>query len=215
VSFTINRGQRIAIVGENGAGKSTLIKIMSGLYAPTSALDSWHKQLAVLQQDYLSYSFATARDNITFGKISRPYDEDAFNRAIDKAEAREFLDRLPKGADSYVSPWMAHPDGVNGMDLSGGQWQRLALARNFYRQAPIIILDEPTSAIDALAESRIFNHLFADESQTLIIISHRLTTIERADVILMLKAGRIVERGTADELIAKRGEFYTMFESQI
>jgi ATP-binding cassette, subfamily B, bacterial len=228
VSFTIKRGQRIAIVGENGAGKSTLIKIMSGLYAPSSgsvqldgvdlrefSLDSWHKQLAVLQQDYLSYSFATARDNITFGKVTRPFDEDAFNSAIDKAEAREFLERLPKGVDSYVSPWMAHPDGTNGMDLSGGQWQRLALARNFYRQAPIIILDEPTSAIDALAESRIFNHLFADESQTLIIISHRLTTIERADVILMLKAGRIVERGTADELIAKRGEFYTMFESQI
>jgi ATP-binding cassette subfamily B protein/ATP-binding cassette subfamily C protein len=228
VSFSIKRGQRIAIVGENGAGKSTLIKIMSGLYAPTSghvqldgvdlqefSLDSWHKQLAVLQQDYLSYSFATARDNITFGKVTRPFDEEAFNNAIDKAEAREFLERLPKGVDSYVSPWMAHPDGTNGMDLSGGQWQRLALARNFYRQAPIIILDEPTSAIDALAESRIFNHLFADESQTLIIISHRLTTIERADVILMLKAGRIVERGTADELIAKRGEFFTMFESQI
>ena len=228
VSFTINRGQRVAIVGENGAGKSTLIKLMSGLYTPSSgsieldgvdlrefSLDSWHKQLAVLQQDYLSYTFATAKDNITFGKVTRPFDEAAFNRAIDKAEARDFLERLPKGVDSYVSPWMAHSDGVNGMDLSGGQWQRLALARNFYRQAPIIILDEPTSAIDALAESRIFNHLFADDSQTLIIISHRLTTIERADVILMLKAGRIVERGTAKELIAKKGEFYTMFESQI
>jgi ATP-binding cassette subfamily B protein/ATP-binding cassette subfamily C protein len=110
---------------------------------------------------------------------------------------------------------MAHKDGTNGVDLSGGQWQRMALARNFYRQAPVIILDEPTSAIDALAESRIFNHLFADTTQTLIIISHRLTTIERADIIYMLKDGRVVEQGTAADLIAGRGEFYTMFESQI
>ncbi len=91
----------------------------------------------------------------------------------------------------------------------------MALARNFYRDAPVIILDEPTSAIDALAESRVFNHLFADDRQTLIIISHRLTTIERADRIHMLKSGRVVETGTAAELIAMKGEFYTMFESQI
>jgi ATP-binding cassette subfamily B protein/ATP-binding cassette subfamily C protein len=178
-------------------------------------LDSWHKQLAVLQQDYLSYSFATAKDNVAFGQVNRPFDQDVFDAALDKAEAREFIGKLPKGEDSYVSPWMAHKDGTNGVDLSGGQWQRMALARNFYRQAPIIILDEPTSAIDALAESRIFNHLFADKSQTLIIISHRLTTIERADVIYMLKDGQIVEQGTASELIERRGEFFTMFESQV
>ncbi|MCU1439140.1 MAG: msbA2 [Rhodoglobus sp.] len=228
VSLTIDRGQRVAIVGENGAGKSTLIKLISGLYAPTKgsitldgiplsefSLDSWHKQLAVLQQDYLSYSFATARDNVYFGQVNKPFDEEGFDAALAKAEARGFIEKLPKGADSFVSPWMAHPDGTNGVDLSGGQWQRMALARNFYREAPIIILDEPTSAIDALAESRIFNHLFADKSQTLIIISHRLTTIERADIIYMLKDGQIVERGTHDELIALEGEFFTMFESQI
>ena len=228
VSLTIDRGQRVAIVGENGAGKSTLIKLLSGLYAPTSgqitldgtplgdfALDSWHKQLAVLQQDFLSYSFATARDNVFYGKVSKPFNREAFEEALGKAEAREFIAKLPKGEDSYVSPWMAHPDGTNGVDLSGGQWQRLALARNFYRQAPVIILDEPTSAIDALAESRIFNHLFASNDQTLIIISHRLTTIERADVIYMLADGKVVERGTAKELIKKKGAFYTMFESQI
>jgi ATP-binding cassette subfamily B protein len=228
VSLSIDRGQRVAIVGENGAGKSTLIKLLSGLYAPSMgsvtldgtplgefSLDSWHKQLAVLQQDYLSYKFATAKDNVVFGQVNRPFDQDAFDAAVQKAEAGEFMGKLPKGADSYVSPWMAHRDGTNGVDLSGGQWQRLALARNFYRQAPIIILDEPTSAIDALAESRIFNHLFADTSQTLIIISHRLTTIERADVIFMLKDGQVVEQGTARELVGKRGEFFTMFESQI
>lgn len=228
VSLEIARGQRVAIVGENGAGKSTLIKLISGLYSPSKgsitldgtplgefSLDSWHKQLAVLQQDYLSYSFASARDNVFFGQVNKPFDADAFDAAVKKAEAADFIGKLPKGADSYVSPWMAHKDGTNGVDLSGGQWQRMALARNFYREAPIIILDEPTSAIDALAESRIFNHLFADKSQTLIIISHRLTTIERADVIYMLKDGRVVEQGTAKELVARRGEFFTMFESQI
>jgi ATP-binding cassette subfamily B protein/ATP-binding cassette subfamily C protein len=228
ISLTIERGQRVAIVGENGAGKSTLIKLISGLYAPTDgaitldgvplgefSLDSWHKQLAVLQQDYLSYSFATAKDNVFFGQVNKPFDQEGFDAALAKAEAKDFVDKLPKGVDSYVSPWMAHPDGTNGVDLSGGQWQRMALARNFYREAPIIILDEPTSAIDALAESRIFNHLFADKGQTLIIISHRLTTIERADVIYMLKDGEVVERGTHEELVAMKGEFYAMFESQI
>jgi len=228
VSLRIERGQRVAIVGENGAGKSTLIKLISGLYRPTSgrilldgvdlaevATESWHEQLAVLQQDYLAYTFATARDNVRFGDVDREYDEAAFRAALDKAEAAEFVDGLPKGADTFVHPWMAHADGTRGVDLSGGQWQRLALARNFYRNAPVVILDEPTSAIDALAESRIFNHLFADAGQTLIIISHRLTTIQRADVILMLQHGRIVESGTAAELIARRGEFHRMFESQL
>ncbi|MEP6479666.1 MAG: ABC transporter ATP-binding protein [Rhodoglobus sp.] len=228
ISLAIEKGKRVAIVGENGAGKSTLIKLISGLYAPTSgrvtldgvdlrdySLDSWHKQLAVLQQDYLSYGFATARENVYFGKVTKDFDQARFDAAIDKAEARDFIQQLPHGADNYVSPWMAHPDGTSGVDLSGGQWQRMALARNFYRDAPIIILDEPTSAIDALAESRIFNHLFADKGQTLIIISHRLTTIERADVIYMLKGGKLVEQGTSKELVALKGEFYTMFESQI
>jgi len=228
IQLRIPRGQRVAIVGENGAGKSTLIKLVSGLYPPTSgsvrldgvdlreiSTESWHEQLAVLQQDYLAYTFATARDNIRFGDVSQEYDEARFQAAVDKAEAQSILDGLPFGADSYIHPWMAHADGTTGVDLSGGQWQRMALARNFYRDAPIVILDEPTSAIDALAESRIFNHLFADERQTLIIISHRLTTIERADVIHMLKDGRIVETGTAAELIAARGEFYKMFASQI
>ena len=228
ISLTIDRGQRVAIVGANGAGKSTLIKLISGLYQPSSgsitldgvnlaeySLESWHDQLAVLAQDFLSYPFATARDNVRFGDVDAEYDEARFDAALAKAEAREIVDNLPKGPDSFVSPWMAHPDGTNGVDLSGGQWQRMALARNFYRDAPIIILDEPTSAIDALAESRIFGHLFADTTQTLIIISHRLTTIEKADVIYMLKDGVVAEQGTAKELIAKKGEFFTMFESQI
>jgi len=114
-----------------------------------------------------------------------------------------------------VNNWMEHEDSTKGVNLSGGQWQRLALARNFYRDSPIIILDEPTSAIDALAESRIFQHLFADKNRTVITISHRLTTVEKADTIFMLQNGKLVEQGTHGELVKKRGAYYTMFESQL
>lgn len=228
ISMTITKGQHVAIVGENGAGKSTLIKLLLGLYDPSKgavlldgqsmediAIASWHKQLGVLQQDYIGYGFATARENVYFGDVSRGVDEERYEQAIDRAESRKFLNKLPNKADSYVSTWMEDSEGNNGIDLSGGQWQRLALARNFYRDSPIIILDEPTSAIDALAESRIFKRLLKDKSKTIITISHRVTTIEKADVIYMLKDGEIVEQGTHDELVKQRGAYYTMFESQL
>ena len=228
VSLTIKKHQHVAIVGENGAGKSTLIKILTGLYKPTTgqillddvdlkdiSIDAWHRKLGVLKQDYLEYSFATARDNIYFGDVTAPLDNGRLEQAINRAEAKTFLEKLPKGLDSYVHPWMEDDDGNPGTDLSGGQWQRLALARNFYRDSPIIILDEPTSAIDALAEERIFKHIFADKYRTVITISHRLTTIKKADVIYMLKSGRVVESGTHDELTTMRGEYYTMFKSQL
>lgn len=228
VSLTIRRAQHIAIVGENGAGKSTLIKLLLGLYNPTAGtvalddhnlktvnLETWHKYLGVLQQDFAKYSFASARDNVYFGDVSVPMDTERFQAALDRAEARTFLEKLPKGYDSFVNQWMEHNDGTSGVDLSGGQWQRLALARNFYRDSPIIVLDEPTSAIDALAEARIFKHLFADKNRTVITISHRLTTIEKADVVYMLQDGKLVEQGTHSELVKKRGAYYTMFESQL
>lgn len=228
VSLTIKRGQHVAIVGENGAGKSTLIKILTGLYVPTSGnvlldgenlqelkVSSWHKYLGVLQQSFLRYEFATAKDNVHFGNVSKAIDQQLFDASVNKAESKKFLEKLPKGMDSYVNNWMEHPDGTKGVDLSGGQWQRLALARNFYRDSPIIILDEPTSAIDALAESRIFKHLFADKKRTVVTISHRLTTVERADMIFMLQDGKLVEQGTHKELVEKRGAYFTMFESQL
>lgn len=228
VSLEIRRGQHVAIVGENGAGKSTLIKLLTGLYTPTKGtiwlddkslgeidVSTWHKNLGVLQQDFISYGFATAKDNVYFGDTSESLDRARYDTALEKAEAREFLSKLPKGADSYVNPWMEDDEGNNGTQLSGGQWQRLALARNFYRDSPVIILDEPTSAIDALAEARIFKHLFGEKDKTIITISHRLTTIAKADVVFMMKDGKLVEQGTAKELTAMKGEFYAMFESQI
>lgn len=226
VTFSIEQGQHIAIVGENGAGKTTLVKLLTGLYAPTGGailvdgvpLDeidaaSWHRQLSVLGQNFVRFDFATVRNNITYGDIGIKATEEKIKQAIEKAEA-DFLYKLPKGIDSYVDRWM-EDDESSGQGLSGGQWQRLALARSFYRDSPILILDEPTSAIDALAESRIFKKLLKETDKTIITISHRLTTVRKADVVYMFEEGSLVEAGTAEQLIAKKGKFYRMFESQI
>ncbi len=228
ISMTIRRNQHVAIVGENGAGKSTFIKLLTGLYVPTGGqvlldgvpltdvdIADWHRQLGVLQQEFIYYNFTTAGRNVTYGDVSKPFDADNLQAALTAAEAADFVHKLPQGVDTYVNNWMEDDEGHKGIDLSGGQWQRLALARNFYRNAPIIILDEPTSAIDALAESRIFDRLFKNHDKTIVSISHRITTIEKADVIYMFEDGRIVERGTHQELVAKRGRYYRMFKSQI
>jgi ATP-binding cassette subfamily B protein/ATP-binding cassette subfamily C protein len=228
ISLTIRQGQHVAIVGENGAGKSTLIRILAGLYRPDSgqvlldgvdlaAVDvtSWHRHLAVLSQEFLKYEFATAAENIFFGDVDSPREDGRIRRAAADAEALEFINKLPNGLDNHVSNWMEDPRGRKGSGLSGGQWQRLAMARNFYRNAAFMVMDEPTSAIDALAEHRIFTRLFADRSSTIIAISHRLATIEKADVVYMLEDGRIVEQGTHRELVALRGRYFRMFESQL
>lgn len=228
VSLEIRKGQHVAIVGENGAGKSTLIELLLGLYTATEgaitlddvdlstvSYESWHRYVGVLRQDYGVYSFATARENIVYGDVSRPVSSERFKKAVRDAEAAVFLEKLPKQYDTFVHQWMEHNDGTSGTELSGGQQQRLSLARNFYRDSPIIILDEPTSAIDALAESRIFKRLFAAKDKTLITISHRLTTVQKADVIFVLEDGKIVEQGTHRELVQKQGVYYTLFESQL
>ncbi len=228
LTLSVQKGQHVAIVGENGAGKSTFVKLLLGLYRPSSgtvfvddvdlaeiSTDEWHRYLGVLAQNANRYSFASARDNILLGDVSHPVSKERFEAALDAAEARTFLEKLPKGLDNYVNQWIEHDDGTPGVDLSGGQWQRLALARNFYRDSPIIILDEPTSAIDALAESRIFERLLKQKDKTIITISHRVTTIEKADIIYMFEEGKIVEQGTHDELVAKEGRYYRMFKSQL
>lgn len=228
VSLQISQGQRVAIAGENGAGKSTLTKILLGLYTPTEGkvlvdgidlrelkITDWHEQISVLQQDFAKYIFASAKDNVLMGDVARPADPERLDRAIVDAEAGEFTKKLPKGLDSFVYQWMEHQDGTSGVDLSGGQWQRLALARNFYRDSPIVILDEPTSAIDALAEARIFNRLFTKQDKTIIVVSHRLTTVKKADVIYVMQDGKIVEQGTHGELVDRHGVYFQLFESQM
>lgn len=228
LSLDIKRGQHVAIVGENGAGKTTLVKLLTGLYQPTGGeilidgqnlsevnMADWHRQLAVLSQSFIRYDFATAHENVWYGDVSRELDLKRLAVALKQAEADDFVKKLPKGGDSYVDKWMTDDSDDKGVDLSGGQWQRLALARNFYRDAPIVILDEPTSAVDAAAEARIFRHLFKQKNKTIIAISHRLSTVKKADVIYFMRAGRIVEQGSCSELIAKRGEFYEMFKEQL
>lgn len=228
ISLTIQKGQKIALVGENGAGKSTLVKLILGLYEPSKGAiyvddnnladvspESWHAHIGVLQQSYGVYDFATARENIAFGNVAKRASKSDVVAAARGAEAAEFLEQLPKRYDSYVSPLMESDDGAKGTMLSGGQEQRLSLARNFYRDSPIVILDEPTSAIDALAEARIFKRLFAEKDKTIITVSHRVSTIKKADVIYVLENGSITQQGTHDELVRKKGAYYTLFESQL
>lgn len=229
INLTLPRGTKVAFVGENGAGKSTLIKLLLGLYAPTKGevqLDgqslqeystvSWHKYIGLLWQQFVTYHHGTIRENIELGDVDKVATTQNINNAMRQAEFQGVVDKLERGVDTYISKWMGRDnDDASATELSGGQYQRLALARNFYRDAPIIILDEPTSAIDALAESRIFDRVLSEKEKTIITISHRLSTVQKADVVYMLKDGRIVEHGTAEELIAKKGEFYRMFESQL
>ena len=228
INLTIKRGQHVALVGENGAGKTTLLKLLAGLYKPVSGevvvdgvplksanIQTWHRQLGVLSQNFTQYDFATAAENVWFGDVSKTPSQERVDAALREAEAAKFVAKLPKGVDSYVNQWMESDDGVKGVDLSGGQWQRLALARNFYRDSPIIILDEPTSAIDALAEARIFDRLFQQKQKTIITVSHRLSTVEKADMIFMLAHGKVVEHGTHAELVVQHGAYYHMFESQL
>lgn len=230
ISFDVPIGSHIAIVGENGAGKSTLIKLIIGLYHPSkghilindkdlSSFDSlsWHNNLGVLQQDFIRYQTSTIRENITYGntRIRHSTDSRTHDAMID-ADAKAFVDKLPKGLDTRASSWYLEENDNEAAMLSGGQWQRIALARNFYRRAPIIILDEPTSAIDAIAESKIFKRLLSHrKDQTIITISHRLTTVQKADMIIVLKDGEIAEMGTHAELVTRQGEYMRMFEEQL
>lgn len=227
INFTVKKGEHIAIVGENGAGKTTLIKLLLGFYPPSSgrilindidlsSIDSasWHQQIGVLLQDFTRFYFLNAGENVSAGDITVLPKKSKIDRALELAEAKNLVYDLPKKLDTPLAPWLEE-DGAT--DLSGGQWQRLGLARNFYRQAQIVILDEPTSAIDALAEAKIFDRLFdPSNKKTVITISHRLTTIEAADTIFVLKDGQIVQSGP-HKLLAKdaKHEYARMFRRQL
>ena len=221
-NLIIKKGEKIAFVGENGAGKTTLIKLILRFYDVTKGeilingvniknldLDQWHENIGALFQDYIKYQF-TFRENVVFGDLAKKNDLKSLDNAIRKSGAINLLPDLPKGVDQIVGKTFEE-----GVDLSGGQWQKLALARAFFRDAPILILDEPTSAIDAKAEYEIFENVQKlQKDKTVIIISHRFSTVRNADRILVFDDGKIIEEGNHDKLMDKKGLYASLFNLQ-
>ncbi|MGC0318305.1 ABC transporter ATP-binding protein [Kitasatospora acidiphila] len=220
VSLELRPGQVVALVGVNGSGKSTLANLLAGLYPPDSGrlllggtavtdLAAHRERTAMVFQDFTRYRLA-ALDNIAFGRPHAAADLDRAHEAARQAGALDFLKGLPGGLHTPLGK-----EFTGGADLSGGQWQRLALARAFYRDAPLVILDEPTAALDAQAEDQLFSQLrqlFA--GRTVVLISHRLRSVRQADRIYVLAAGRVVEEGSHGELLRAGGHYATLFRAQ-
>ena len=222
VDLDIKSGESIALVGENGAGKTTLTKLLLGLYRPTSggikvdgadldniALTSWRRQIGAAFQDYMKYAL-TARENIGLGDVSKVDDDEAIERAARLSSARTVIEELPSGFDTMLGKEFA-----GGQEISEGQWQKLAIARVFLRDTEILVLDEPASALDALAELEVYRQfLELSEGKTVLLISHRLGSARLADRIVFLQRGKIVEQGTHDELIVSGGPYAELYQMQ-
>lgn len=225
LNLVIRPGELLAVVGLNGAGKSTLIKLLAGLYQPETghitadgvdlrALDpaAWRRQLSVIFQDFVRYELS-ASDNLLLGRADLPADRVAMEAAAGQTGAARLFDRLPGGWDTPLSR-----NRSSGVDLSGGEWQQVVLARAQYAVhlgARLLVLDEPTAHLDVRTELEVFRRL-ADTAGdiSVVIISHRLSTVRHADRIVVLDKGRIVESGTHDELMRLRQSYATMFEVQ-
>lgn len=222
VDFEVRRGEIVALVGENGSGKSTLAKIVAGLYRPTagrvvcdgvdlaSLPDAGSAgYTSVVFQDFLRYQL-TAGENIGIGDPERMEDEQAVVRAASAAGADDFLAGLPAAYSTMLSKEYAE-----GVDLSGGQWQRVALARALFRDAPLVVLDEPSSSLDARGESELFEDVrMLMRGRAALLISHRFSSVRLADRIYVLHDGRIVDHGTHDELLSRGGRYAELFALQ-
>ena len=221
-SLTINPGEKIALVGENGAGKSTIIKLLARFYDSDEGeilidgrdiksldLDSWYKHLGVLFQDFNRYE-DRAKQNIKFGDVDGSDNlKEVINASI-SGGAHEMINKFDKGYEQILGKTFE-----GGIELSGGQWQKVALARAFFRNAPILVLDEPTAAIDAKAESEIFDRVEKlSKDKTVIIISHRFSTVRNADKIYVLDNGKITESGSHKELMKLSGQYAELFNLQ-
>ncbi len=220
LNLQIDKDERIALIGENGQGKTTIVKLLTRLYDPTEgrilldgidlrdySIEDLHREIGVIFQDFVRYEM-TARQNIAVGRLGSP--ENMIHEAARKSLADQVVDRLPKGYDQLLGRRFE-----GGLELSGGEWQRMALARAYLRDAQILILDEPTAALDARSESEVFQR-FAEltAGKMALLISHRFSTVKMADRILVLEDGRIAEQGSHQSLLALGRRYAGMFELQ-
>jgi ATP-binding cassette, subfamily B, bacterial len=219
VDLRIGAGEVVALVGENGSGKTTLAKIVAGLYEPEEGGLEWdgdrvpasdvRASVSMIFQDFVRYQMAV-RENVAVGDPDRPPDDAPVASAVERAGFASTLDSLPDGLDTMLGRELDE-----GTDLSGGQWQRLALARALFRDRPLVVLDEPTAALDPRAEAALFRDVRAVlDGRAALLISHRFSSVRLADRIYVLDAGRVVECGTHDELIAKKGQYAELYALQ-
>jgi ATP-binding cassette subfamily B protein len=222
IDLRIAKGEKIAIIGANGAGKTTLVKLLARLYEPTEgrilldgvdlrdyAVEDLRREIGVIFQDYMRYDLLV-KENIGFGNLDRLTDRSAIETAARKGQASEMIARLPDTYDQVVGRRFE-----GGVNLSGGEWQKIALARAYMRDAQVLILDEPTATLDARAEYEVFLR-FAELTQgrTSVLISHRFSTVRMADRILVLSGGQISEQGSHQELVGAGGLYAELFELQ-
>jgi ATP-binding cassette subfamily B protein len=221
-NFTLSPGERVALIGENGQGKTTVVKLITRLYDPTEGqilldgidlreykLEDLHHEIGVIFQDFMRYEM-TARENIAVGRVERQHTEEEIRQAAEKSLAASVIAKLEKGYDQQLGRRFE-----TGVELSGGEWQRVALARAYLRDAQLLILDEPTAALDAKSELEVFER-FAEltKDKMALLISHRFSTVRMADRIVVLSGGQLVEEGNHQQLMALGRLYAEMFEMQ-